>query len=111
MMTRNKLPTFLRPTQSATPQRVAVGWYLEDEWTKVKAAAADAHEFEATYAQWLRAAEKALRSLHAAGIDAEKFYIKADDLLVWCLVHNKPNDGPSRAQFVSQGELQWRSPC
>ena len=39
--------------------------------------------------------------LRANGISAGKSYVKAEELLAWCLAHNKPNDGAARAQFVS----------
>ena len=54
-------------------------------------------------------AEKALRDLRIAGVNAEKFNIKAHELLVWCLAHDKPNCAASRAEFVSQMENQIRA--
>src|SRR3954468_24074140 len=100
-----KLPQQFHPKQTATPTnpvRIGVGWYSEDEWTKVKAAAADPDRFEATYAEWLQMAEKALADLRAAGVDAQRSFILADELLPWCLAQGKANDARSRAQFVSE---------
>ena len=81
---------------------VGVGWYTEAEWEKVKGAAVDAERFEETYAEWVQMAEEALVELQATGVLAQRSYIKATELLAWCLAHNKPNDGASRAEFVSE---------
>ena len=54
-------------------------------------------------------AEKALRDLRIAGVTAEKFNIKAHELLAWCLAHDKPNCAASRAEFVSQLSSQSRA--
>jgi len=81
---------------------VGVGWYTEAEWEKVKGAAVDAERFEETYAEWVQMAEEALVELQATGVLAQRSYIKATELLAWCLAHNKPNDGASRAKFVSE---------
>jgi len=99
MKPKNKLPPRLKPASPAMP--VGVGWYTEDEWAKVKAAAVDADRLEETYAEWLQMAEHALAELRATGIAAEKSYVKASELLAWCLAYNKPNDSASRAAFVS----------
>ncbi|MEP7298356.1 MAG: hypothetical protein ABI702_19400 [Burkholderiales bacterium] len=84
--------------------QVGVGWYTKSEWAKVKAAAVDTERFEETYAEWIQMAELALVELQATGVFAERSYIKATELLAWCLAHNKPNDGASRAEFVSEQE-------
>jgi hypothetical protein len=102
MKPKNKLPPWLRPKKPGPGLSVGVGWYTEEEWAKVKAAAADPERFEATYSEWVQVAEDALAKLHSNGVNAEKSFIKAEELLVWCLAHNKQNDGAARAQFVSQ---------
>jgi len=102
MKPKNKLPPWLQPRNPTKTMQVGVGWYTEAEWTKVKAAAADAERFEATYAQWVQMAEEALVNLQATGVFAERSYINASELLAWCLAHNRPNDGASRAEFVSE---------
>jgi hypothetical protein len=81
---------------------VSVGWYTEDEWQKVKAAATDAERFEATYPDWVNMAESSMKGLRATGVMAEKYYINAETLFAWCLAHGRKNDAPARAQFVSE---------
>jgi len=102
MKPKHEVPPWLKPKKPGASTDVGVGWYTEEEWSKVKAAAVDAERFEATYAEWLQMAEEALRELGASGISVEKTYIKAQELLAWCLVRNKANNGAARAEFVSQ---------
>ena len=76
---------------------VYVHWYTEESWIKVKVSAIDPDRFEETFQEWTYMAEKALRDLRIAGVNAEKFSIKAHELLAWCLAHDKPNCAASRA--------------
>lgn len=91
-----------RSAASPTAVQFSVGWYAEQEWAKVRAAAADPQLLEATYADWLEVAERSIADLRARGIIAKKMLVTADELLAWCLAHGKPNDTASRAEFVSQ---------
>ena len=109
MKAKNSLPTWLKPKQSSAKQPVAVGWYDLENWTKVKAAASDPDRFEDSYQDWTDMAEKALKDLIGVGIVADKFYIDSEDLLSWCLAHDKQNNAAARAEFVSQMFSQKRS--
>lgn len=91
-----------RIARSQPAVQFSVGWYTEQEWAKVRAAAADPELFEASYAEWVDMAARAVSDLHAQGFTAEKSYITADKLLAWCLAHGKQNNSASRAEFVSQ---------
>ena len=88
----------------------SVGWYTEQEWAKVRAAAVDPELFESTYAQWLEMAEQSLIQMRAQGLNAEKSYVIADKLLAWCLARGKPNNSASRAEFVSQQARSQNEP-
>lgn len=87
-----------------------MAWYTEDQWAKVKAASVDAERFEDNYAAWVEMAEDAIRSLQRAGVYPVKVPVNAEDLLVWCLAHNKKNSAASRAEFVSELEFKKLSP-
>ena len=76
---------------------------------KVKVSAIDRDRFEETIQEWTYMAEKALRDLRIAGVNAEKFNIKACELLARCLAHDKSNCAASRAEFVSQRDNQSRA--
>ena len=93
MRPKNRFPPWLRPKTPTPKLSVNVGWYTEEEWTKVKAAAVDPERFEASYPEWVQMAEESLAQFHATGIMAEKHHVNADALLAWCMIHGKPNDG------------------
>jgi hypothetical protein len=102
MKPKHKLPPWLKPMTRSAGVAFGVGWYTEENWQKVKAAAADPDRFEDTYAEWVEMGEMSLRNLRATGINAEKTFVVAEELLAWCLAHNKSNNGAARAEFVSQ---------
>ena len=106
---KHNIPPWLKPKKLASKLAVSVGWYSEESWIKVKAASIDPERFENTYQEWTDMAEKALQELGAIGVNAEKFNTKSDELLAWCLAHNKPNNAASRAEFVSQIAIQNRA--
>jgi len=92
----------LRAPKPARSPAVGVTWYTAETWARVKAAAKDPERFEATYAEWDAMAVEAIAKLERAGVGAVKVFIAPDELLSWCLAHNKPNNAASRAEFVSE---------
>jgi hypothetical protein len=66
-MGKHKPPPWLRPKQG---RQVSVGvtWYTEDQWQLVKDSATDPERFEETYAEWLKMAEDACKTMLAAGM-------------------------------------------
>lgn len=92
----------LRAKNKARSTVVGVAWYTEENWGKVKAAAADPERFEETYAQWHAIAIEVVAELKKAGVNAVQFFVLPSELLAWCLIHNKPNNAASRAEFVAE---------
>ena len=88
--------------QSARSTIVGVTWYTEENWSKVKAAATDPERFEETYAELSAMAIEAVADLKKTGVNTVKFFVVPNELLPWCLAHNKPNNAASRAEFVSE---------
>lgn len=86
----------------STPPQVGVGWYVAEEWAKVKSSATDAERFEASFSEWETMAEKFLAEIRGLGIDARKSFIIASDFLAWCLATDKVNNAAARAEFVAQ---------
>ena len=109
MKTKHNLPPWLKPKAASSNLAVGVGWYTEENWAKVKAAASDPDRFEETYQEWTDMAEKALHEIRTAGVKAEKFNINSDALLAWCFSHGKANNAASRAEFISQMGSQNRA--
>ncbi len=97
-------PRPLNKANDAPPYTAAAGasWYTELEWAKVKATAEDPERFEPTYPEWAAVVEAAMEELRQTGISPEKVLITADELLVWCRLTGKTNNGGNRAQFVSE---------
>ena len=96
------LPPWLKPKKLPARLKLGVAWYSHDHWKLVKEASVDQDRFEASYAEWVEMAERALKDFAAAGLEVEKSYIHADELLAWCIAHDKTNDAAARAEFVAQ---------
>ena len=92
----------LRAKKKTQSTVVGVTWYTEENWNKVKAAATDSERFEETYAKWSAMAREAIADLKKAGVNAVKVLVIPNELLPWCLAHNKPNNAASQAEFVSE---------
>ena len=98
---RHKSTPKLSTRQQPVPV-LGASWYTESEWSAVKAAAADPELFERSFAEWVAMAEEALERMRLAGIEPRRVLVKSNELLAWCLVHNKPNNSSSRAEFVAE---------
>ncbi|NTV87878.1 MAG: hypothetical protein HGA21_14200 [Burkholderiaceae bacterium] len=68
---------------------------------KVKESSVDPDRFENTYEEWLEMAEEALSDMKAAGLKVDRALINAEELLAWCIAHNKINSAASRSEFVA----------
>ena len=102
MNKKKTLPSRLRLKDKQPPLRVSVGWYTAEEWAKVKATATDPERFESSFLECEVMAEESMDGIRAAGLDPQKRFIIASELLAWCLVHWKENSASSRAEFVSR---------
>jgi hypothetical protein len=92
----------LRAKKEARSAVVGVTWYTQETWSEVKAAATDPERFEKTYAEWSAMAIEAVADLKNTGVNTAKVLIIPNELLPWCLGHNRPNNAASRAEFVSE---------
>ncbi len=102
-MSNPRMPRRFKPqAQRSVKQVFGVAWYTESEWSRVKAAATDAQLFEPSFKEWVAMAQEALAEMQKARISPEKVLINSNDLLAWCLAHNKENNAAARAEFVSE---------
>ena len=101
-----KKPSLIDRLRAKKAQRqelvVGVAWYTEQEWARVRACAADPDGFEATYPEWLKMAEDALKEIRREVGNPVKVFVDADELAAWCLTSGKANDSSARAQFASE---------
>ena len=104
-MSAMKKPSLMERLHAKKKMRstvVGVTWYTEENWSKVKAAATDPERFEETYAEWDAMAIEAVADLKKAGVNTVKFFVIPNELFPWCLLHSKPNNAASRAEFVAE---------
>ena len=101
-MKKKSLIERLRAKKNANRTVLGVTWYSAESWSRIKAAAADRERFEATYAEWQAMADEALTDIKKTGVNPIKVSITYEELLPWCVVHKKPNNAASRAEFVSE---------
>ena len=102
MNPKQNLPPWLKPKKLPAKLKLGLAWYSHEDWKLVKETSVDQDRFEASYAAWVEMAERALKDMIAAGLDAEKSYIHAEELLAWCIAHDKINGAAARAEFVAQ---------
>ena len=85
---------------------IGVGWYTEENWTRIKATAVDPERFESTFGEWTAMAEGALADLKGS-LYPTRVHIDADEFASWCAEHGKENSAATRAEFVS-GKVRER---
>ena len=81
---------------------VALAWYTQDEWKKLRAAATDVDNLEATYDEWVAHACMALKEAESAGLEVVKVVVRIDELVAWCKENGLAMDGRSRARFAAE---------
>ena len=101
-MKKKSLIERLSAKKSSNRTVLGVTWYSAENWSRIKAAAADPERFGATFAEWQAMADEALTDIQKTGVNPIKLSIRYEELLAWCLVHKKPNNAASRAEFVSE---------
>src|SRR5687767_4245907 len=80
---------------------IALAWYSEAEWQKLKAIAADADTLDASYEKWLAGAKKLERQLHDQGQHAHRIPLDVDTLARWCAARKRPIDSEARADYAA----------
>ena len=78
----------------------SVVWYTSEEWARVKESASDPEVFENIFSEWEAMAEEALVTVRKAVGTPLKVFVRADELLPWCLARGKENNAAARAEFA-----------
>jgi hypothetical protein len=81
---------------------VGVAWYRPEQWSLLRALAADPDKLEQTHAEWLALATKSMADLQKVGVLLEKFDVDVQELARWCEQKGLPLDGGARARFVTE---------
>lgn len=80
---------------------IAIAWFNEAEWQKLKAVAADADQLGESYEKWLVGAKKLERQLHDQGMHAHRILLDIETLTRWCTARKRPLDGESRSAYAA----------
>ena len=81
---------------------LGVAWYQPEQWSLLRALAADADELEQTHAEWLAGAVKTLEDLRKQGVPAVRVDVDLHELCAWCQSHGRALDGKARAEYVAE---------
>ncbi len=81
---------------------VAIAWYTEEEWRRLKKRAVDRDELDNSYAEWQQNATNAIEQFAQRGIEAIPVFIRVKELAAWCRKQGRAIDGQSRAEFAAR---------
>lgn len=80
---------------------IALAWFNETEWQKLKAVATDADQLGDSYEKWLVGAKKLERQLHDQGQHAHRILLEVDTLVRWCTARKRPLDSEARSAYAT----------
>ena len=92
------------------PRTIAVVWYREADWPRLRALLADADKLPDTYAEWLASAEGLLAQLRRDGIAAERVPLDPDVFSAWCVARGLAPDAQARSRYASEVVAAERRP-
>jgi len=88
---------------------VALCWYQQDEWEKLKHNAADAEKLDDTYKEWKKNANDMIRFVRTAGRNVQKINIKIEALEAWCKTEGRENNSAARSHYATAMAKQRNS--
>ena len=80
---------------------VGVGYYKREQWNFLLESASDRENLEGTYEEWLQVFKETIGKLKAQGIKPYKIDVDVRELIAFCEEKGFPNNGKTRAQFIS----------
>jgi hypothetical protein len=99
------MPLFSVQSDFMSNQREVVlgfAWYRPEQWSLLRALAADPDKLEQTHAEWLTVATKAVGDLQKTGVGVKKIDVDVQELARWCQDRGLALDGSARATFVTE---------
>ena len=78
-----------------------VAWFDQEQWEKLRAVASDGEVLEESYQAWLAMAERGIRELEETGMIIERVPVNVEELVAWCIEHDRPIDSSARAEFAA----------
>ena len=98
---KKKSVTKKLPVKRTPKTKVGIAWYKRDQWQLLLNVSVDRDELEATYTDWEKDAEKALKQLRQGGLEVVKVPVEIEELLDWCQSRNVPVNGNARSQYAA----------
>lgn len=77
-------------------------WYTESDYANVLKVMSDRHLLHDHFGEWLKAAEKQLKELHAAGQVTAKAHLNSVEFAAWCQRLNIDPDSHARRRWASE---------
>jgi hypothetical protein len=100
---RSRVGQLLAPMKLPDRMAIGIGWYSPDQYSLLKAFAADPDALDENHEKWLAGAEKLFRELDTrGGMRPVRVPVDVQELLKWCREMGSPLDGSSRAQFIAE---------
>lgn len=81
---------------------VGMPWYREADYACLREMFEDGEKLEATYREWLKAANLSFRNLKTFGVPVEKVYVTPDEFSAWCAARGKHLNSTARMEFVNE---------
>ena len=78
-----------------------IAWYRRDQWPLLLKTAADRSELEETYDEWLTNVRQIMTDIESKGVQVIKVPIDLEDLIEWCKLEGRGQDGAARASYTS----------
>jgi hypothetical protein len=85
-----------------SPDSLAVAWYREAQWSRLRALAADQNNLDPTFAGWRFTAERMCAEMEAFGHRVRRIEVDVEMLWAWCCAQGRPLDGAARAEYVTR---------
>ena len=81
---------------------LGLAWYRPEQWSLLRALAADPDNLEQTHAEWLTAVTKAMKDFKKNGAVVKKIDVDVQELARWCQDRRLALDGSARQPFVTE---------
>lgn len=81
---------------------VGMPWYHEADYARLREMFEDGQNLQATYREWLKAANLSFQNLKTFAVAVEKVYITPDEFSAWCAARGKHLNAAARMEFVNE---------
>jgi hypothetical protein len=81
---------------------LAVAWYREGQWARLRELASDKDNLATTFDGWLATAERMCGEMRVRGHKIQRIDIDVEMLWAWCCAQGRALDGPARSEYVAR---------